>query len=75
MSSISQLRQRFEHSIDCCIVSPDVFIDRLTCHEEWVRADEPSANLLGLLNEKTGNRILVRIEEFNRSSDFACAAH
>lgn len=32
-----------------------------------VRADEPSANLLGLLDRNTGNRILVPVEDFMRS--------
>ena len=62
--SISQLRRQFESCPDCRLVSLDVFIERLTCHEAWVRADEPDANLFGLLDQKTGNRIFVRMEEF-----------
>lgn len=64
MSTITQLRGDFESSPTCQFVSPDVFLDRLTSHDAWIRADEPYANLLGLRDERTGNRIFVRMEEF-----------
>ena len=71
MATLQELRRRFEHSPECQIVSPDVYIQRLTGREQLVRADEPAANLLGLLNESTGSRILVPVEEFVRSKSMA----
>lgn len=69
MSTISEIREDLESSPSCQFVSADVYIDRLTSHDAWIRADEPSANLLGLLDEKTGNRIFVRMEELTRRRD------
>lgn len=66
MSTLSEIRRRFEHLPDCKFVSPDVYLERLTGHQQLVRSDEPSANLLGLLDESTGTRILVAVEEIAR---------
>lgn len=66
MATLSELRQQLEQSPDCEIVTPEVYLERLTSHEALVRADEPSANLLGLRDESTGSRILVPVEEFRR---------
>ncbi|WP_437226597.1 hypothetical protein SH661x_004668 [Planctomicrobium sp. SH661] len=68
MATLSELRRRFEHSPDCKLVSPDVYLERLTGHQNWVRADEPSANLVGLKDKSTGARILVPVEELSRQS-------
>jgi len=65
-ASLAELRTRMKAAPQCQFVSPDVYIQRLTGHEQLVRADEPSANLLGLLDEATGSRILVPAEEFLR---------
>ncbi len=67
MSSITDMRRRFEAASDCKFVSPEVYLQRLTGRQSMVRADEPSANLLGLLDRNTGNRILVPVEDFMRS--------
>jgi hypothetical protein len=64
MTTLSELRRTFAHSPDCEIVSPETYLQRLT--EQLVRADEPSANLLGLMDEQTGSRILVPAEAFVR---------
>jgi hypothetical protein len=66
MTTLSELRRTFAHSPDCEIVSPETYLQRLTGHEQLVRADEPSANLLGLMDEQTGSRILVPAEAFVR---------
>lgn len=65
-STLSELRTRMRAAPDCEFVTADVYIQRLTGHEQLVRADEPSANLLGLLDQVTGSRILVPAEEFLR---------
>ena len=39
-----------------------MMISRLT----YVRADEPDANLLGLIDSTTGRHILVKAEEMER---------
>ncbi|WP_437204154.1 hypothetical protein [Planctomicrobium sp. SH664] len=64
--TLAEIRTRFRTSPQCKIVSADVYISRLTGRDQLVRADEPSANLLGLLDESTGTRILVPAEEFMR---------
>ncbi|SFI99618.1 hypothetical protein [Planctomicrobium piriforme] len=74
MATLTELRRRFETSPDCKFVSPEIYLQRLTGRQSMVRADEPSANLLGLLDQETGNRILVPVEDFMRrrtASSFA----
>lgn len=66
MATLTELRRHFACSPECQIVSPEIYIQRLTGRDQLVRADEPSANLLGLLDENTGSRILVPVEEFSR---------
>ncbi|WP_437187375.1 hypothetical protein SH668x_000767 [Planctomicrobium sp. SH668] len=66
MATLSELRRRFLQSPNSKLVSPDVYIEGLTGHRSLVRCDEPSANLLGLLDETTGGRILVPVEELAR---------
>jgi len=66
MATLTELRRRFELQPDCKLVSPDVYIDGLTGHQQLIRSDEPSANLLGLLDEVTGVRILVPVEDLVR---------
>jgi hypothetical protein len=63
MATLIELRRQFEDSPACQFVSPQVYIERLTGHEQLIRADEPSANLLGLLDETTGRRIFVPLED------------
>jgi len=63
MSTLSELRRHVEERPDCQLVTADIYIECLTGHQALVRSDEPSANLVGLLNETTGQRILVRVEE------------
>ncbi|HWL08362.1 MAG TPA: hypothetical protein VNQ76_08160 [Planctomicrobium sp.] len=64
MATLSELRQRFATAPDCKIVSPEIYLQRLTGRQELERADEPAANMLGLLDRQTGDRILVPLEEF-----------
>lgn len=66
MPSLTELRRQLAAEPACRIVSAAVFVERLTGHDHLVRADEPGANLLGLLDEATGARILVPLEELNR---------
>jgi hypothetical protein len=73
MVTLTELRQQFEDSPVCQFVSPEVYIERLTGHEPLIRADEPSANLLGLLNQTTGRRIFVPVEDFLSRDGFELA--
>jgi len=63
MSTLSELRRRVEERPDCQLVTAEIYIERLTGRQSLVRSDEPSANLVGLLNETTGQRILVPVED------------
>ncbi len=69
MANLNELRQRFESKPRCRIVSPDVFVKMMVSHSTFVRADEPNANFLGLIDEQTGNRIFVKGEEMERIRD------
>lgn len=66
MATLTELRRGFAHLPDCQLVSVDVYLERLTGHQSLIRSDEPSANLAGLLDETTGQRILVPIEDLAR---------
>jgi len=67
MATLSEMRLRFERIPGCKLVSADVYIQGLTGHQPLTRSDEPSANLVGLLNEATGDRILAAVEDVARS--------
>lgn len=66
MASQFEIRQRFAEEPENRIVSAEVYISQLTGRDRLIRSDEPEANLLGLRDEDTGNRILVPAEEFAR---------
>lgn len=66
MATITELRRRFARLPDCRLVAADFYVEQLTGHQPLVRSDEPSANLAGLLDESTGQRIFVPIEELAR---------
>lgn len=71
MATLTELRRQYEGDPENLLVSADIYISQLTGRERLVRADEPSANLLGLMDEMTGSRILVPVEEFVRKqADF-----
>lgn len=66
MASLQELRHTFEVNPNCQLISPDEFTSMMISHAHFVRADEPNANLLGLIDEQTGTRVLVRAEELER---------
>ncbi len=67
MLTLSELRRRFEAAPDCKIVSAEIYLQGLTGRQALDRWDEPSANLLGLVDRSNGKRILVPAEEFLRT--------
>jgi len=75
MATLYELRRHFELSPDSKLVSPEVYLQRLTGHGSLVRADEPSANLLGLRDQDTGTRILVPVEDLMRQRIHATTHH
>ncbi len=68
MANLSEVRQRFVSTTQSKIVSPDEFLGMMISRVSLTRADEPQARMLGLIDEETGNRILVKVEELNRMS-------
>ena len=66
MTTILATRNSFQSGADCQIVSAEQFISHLTSHSHWVRADEPSANLLGLRDQITGSRVYVPLEVLSK---------
>lgn len=48
------------------LVDVATYMASLTSREPLIRADVPERNLLGLLNPRTGNRILVSSNEVER---------
>jgi len=66
MGTVVELREQFELAPNCDFVDIDNFIEKLTSHQRWERADEPAANLLGLVNSTSGNRVYIPNELFNR---------
>ncbi len=69
MATLSEMRRRFEMSPDCKIVSREVYLQGLTGRRPMDRADEPAANLLGLLDRQTGDRIFIPVEDFMQRRD------
>lgn len=69
MANLIEQRLQLQSQAGCRFVTADEFLGMMTSRVPFVRADEPSANLLGLLNEQTGNRILVAEEDFFRVRD------
>ena len=66
MTEFSERRQRYFSQPCCEMVTPDEFMRILTSHSDYVREDEPSANLLGLRNTTTGDRVYVAAEDLER---------
>ena len=52
--------------IDDRLVDAATYLASLTSREPLVRCDEPQQNLVGLLNSRTGNRILVSASDLDR---------
>lgn len=52
--------------IDDRLVDAATYLASLTSREPLVRCDEPRQNLVGLLNSRTGNRILVSASDLDR---------
>lgn len=69
MANLIEERTQLRSQSGCRFVTPDEFLGMMTSRIAYVRADEPSANLLGLLDEKTGDRVLIAEEEFIRVRD------
>ncbi|TWT49862.1 hypothetical protein KOR42_38140 [Thalassoglobus neptunius] len=65
MRTFLELREFCSTRPDCKMVSAQEFIDLMMSHAEFERADEPEANLLGLIDRVTGGRVFVRAEEID----------
>lgn len=52
--------------LDDRLVDAATYLASLTSREPLVRSDEPRHNLVGLLNSRTGNRILVSTSDLDR---------
>ena len=52
--------------LDDRLVDAATYLASLTSREPLVRSDEPRQNLVGLLNARTGNRILVSATDLDR---------
>lgn len=69
MANLIEERMHLRSQAGCRFVTPDEFLLLMTSRIAYVREDEPSANLLGLRHEKTGDRVLIAEEEFVRVRD------
>ena len=65
MTSWEKRRLNLENK-NCQFVEPSVYIDRLTSRHRLWRADDPVANVFGLLDPETGLKILVQGEKLNK---------
>lgn len=67
MASLNEIRQRVADNPQCRIVSAAEFSTMIVSRSAFSRADEPGANMLGLLDEATGCRVFVKEEEMQPS--------
>lgn len=69
MANLTEMRTRLAVDHDCRFITADEFLGLMVSHGPIVRRDEPSLNLLGLLDESTGSRFLVREEDLAQISN------
>ncbi|WP_145368000.1 hypothetical protein [Maioricimonas rarisocia] len=63
MRDLESRRNELRNCSDCEFVEPEEFLQRAVSREPLMRADDPTASLLGLIELATGRRFVIEAEK------------